>query len=547
LVSILFFYLSLLMIFLILRSLSIEREYCYISIVLMLCCPTYIFWSRTFMIESLANFLSLTYLLFFIKFYKNRNISLFFWGALFGGLAAAVKITTFIVATIPIIGILSYNWLNLLHGFLRKKSNDLSLNRFRNEFKYAVLLVVPYLLGLIWTKFADFHKSLNPLARDFITSTHLVQWNFGTWSQKFSIDCWEKILIHDVIQGIGYPIIFVIPFLVLITNSYYIWLVMLSLISYLSGPIIFTNLYYIHSYYSYANNLFLVFAISLTIIALIKNNKMKKFALYGLMPFCIITMIYSYLSNYYMDQRQAKGISRPPVECFLIRAVTAPEDVILIYGEDWNPTIPFYAERRAIMNRSNLPLSDPRFQESIRTTGKERISAMYKDSRDEELNAFFSFHPDPVMTSVYLRKDLYKSVFMRMFHVDVEQSSSALPVKISIWNKRFRLFSATGSTMVIPLPAPVSKVRAQFGVLFDPRDAEISAGVDFVIAYESQDGVRTELLRTHLDPGRSEADREVREAEVELENRGAGKILLETVPGSGKTCKWSFWSDVELN
>lgn len=547
LVSMIFFYLSLLAIFHILRSLSIEREYCCISIVMMLCCPVYIFWSRTFMIESLAVFLSLIYLLCFMKFYKNRKIHLFVIGALFGGLAAAVKITTLIVVTVPIIAILSNDWLSLLQGLLRKNSNNPSLNRFQNEFKYAMLLVVPYLMGLMWTRFADFHKSLNPLARDFITSTHLIEWNFGTWSQKLSLDCWEKIMVGDVIHGIGYPAILIIPLFVFITSSYYICAVIFSLIAYLSGPIIFTNLYYTHRYYCYANSLFLILAISLSIIALIKTNKMKKFALYGLIPFCIITMIYSYLSHYYMIQSPTNGISRPPVECLLIRAVTAPDDVVLIYGEDWNPTIPFYAERRAVMNRSNLPLSDPRFQESIRTTGKERISVMVKDSRDEGLNAFFSFHPDPVMTCVYLRKDLYKSVFMRMFHVDVEQSSSALPVKISFWNRRFRLFSATGSTMVVPLPAPVSKLRAQFGVLFDPRDAEILAGVDFVIAHESHDGVRTELSRTHLDPVRSEADREVRNAEVELAKRGAGKILLETVPGAGKTCKWSFWSDIELN
>jgi|GEM_PF-3384345 len=547
LVSIAFFYLSLVTVFYILRSFAIEYEYCCVPVILLLCCPTYIFWSRTFMIESLSIFLSLTYLLYFIKYYMNPNRYLFILALLFGGLAAAVKITTFIVASVPILVLLLYASLSHLHKLFRKRSRDCCPGFLHSQFNHSILLVIPYVIGLAWTGFSDYHKSLNPLARDFITSTHLVEWNFGTWSQRFSPTYWKTFLTYDVSYGIGYPIILIVPFLVVLTTYRYISIVILSLLAYISGPIFLTNLYYMHRYYCYANTVFLIIATAVSIISLIKVERFKRFALYGLIPVCLVTMVYAYLNGHYRIQNESDEASETPLVCLLIKAVTDPEDVLLIYQEDWNPTIAYYSERRSIMNRWNYALSDTRFQECIKGTGKKRISVLLKEFRDDQLNEYFFFHPDPVMNCVYLREDVYQRAFMKLFHVDVGQCFSVRPLKISYFKGQFRLFSATGSTLAVPLSTSVSKLKAQFGVLFDAKEVKISAGVDFVITHEGRDGVRTELFRTHLDPARSKTHREACGTELSVGNLAAGKLLLETVPGPGKSCEWCYWSDIELN
>src|SRR5258708_26063613 len=57
--------------------------------------PQYIFWSRTFMIESTALLFSMAYLYFIIRYIRTKKIMDAGLGGLCGVLGALVKVTTF--------------------------------------------------------------------------------------------------------------------------------------------------------------------------------------------------------------------------------------------------------------------------------------------------------------------------------------------------------------------------------------------------------------------------------------------------------------------
>ena len=96
-VSIFFYLLSLLMTNNILKQFqfSINKRLFLIAIVMLN--PLYIFWSRTFLIETTALFLSLSFVYFIIKQMKTKKLIWFIAAIIFGSLAASTKVTTFAI------------------------------------------------------------------------------------------------------------------------------------------------------------------------------------------------------------------------------------------------------------------------------------------------------------------------------------------------------------------------------------------------------------------------------------------------------------------
>lgn len=65
-----------------------------------------------------------------------------------------------------------------------------------------------------------------------------------------------------------------------------------------------------------------------------------------------------------------------------IKKYTHPDNVIFIYGRDWNPSFPYYAQRKAVMDWKKIPLKDNAIQRSLRNTGK--ISALVISNTTDE-------------------------------------------------------------------------------------------------------------------------------------------------------------------
>jgi hypothetical protein len=362
-VGVLFFVLLLLAIHAAAQLAGVPRGRRLIPVLLVLGSPLYIFWSRTFMIESTALAMSAWFLVLVIRQTRTPRVMPAAAAGVvaLGMLAAVTKITTFVVICCPL-GVT----LLVLAG----------RRRLRRAAFTALVIAAPILTAAAWNRFADDLKRLNPMAAGFITSGALARWNFGTFAQKTSWSLWESMLsrsVPEVAGGVGAVAIGAAAFV----SPRYRWPALVALLTFFWGPALFTNLYAVHNYYFYASGMFLLVFIACGFLALIDlgGRWVPLFVEAVLLPGVLVAMLFGYRSTPYssamLDEEQ---------EVLTLAAAVAQHsgqgDVIAVYGFDWNPALPYYAHRRAFMDPWSMPVSHPRFIEAMSRLHGERIGAM---------------------------------------------------------------------------------------------------------------------------------------------------------------------------
>lgn len=321
--------------------------------------PLYLFWSRTFMIESTALFFCLAYIAcVFVAFTKKKNdYRLLFIGAFCGALGAACKSTTF--ATFGLIA----GFLCLFHW-----RSDGKRNPFFPLFFFAV---IPLAAGIAWTQYSDHLKSLNPLA-DFIVSKNLQKWNFGTLAQRLSPSIWYMFFRKTIHDSIGHRTTWMIINLIffLLPKVRKKWPVFIGAQGlFLVAPMMFTNLHIAHNYYAYANGIFLIFALAYGLFAVSEWGQKWKLIWIPLYLAAIVLCVRQFHSqNLFNQESDSIGPKRFGEQ---VQALTGLDDVLLIYGWDWHPAVPYYTNRRSIMNREYLSVHSDKIQQVLHALAKE--------------------------------------------------------------------------------------------------------------------------------------------------------------------------------
>ena len=301
------------------------------------------------------------------------------------------KATTFLIAIVPALAFVGME-------LYRRPVDPL----FWKKLAWIVVALAVPLAGVgLWTQHADAVKSLNPLARHFITSQALTTWNFGTLAQRGSFDVWKRIGFIEMQWGLGRGSPWLLPAAVL-TLPVAIWRgrhrmeILILSATYLTGPLLFTNLFYVHEYYNYENGLYLELAFTLAVVDLVELIAMR----YPRSPWwksnpkglpstaqaglcCGILLGISAWGIYSYQQQWTPFISRLPSSDearLALGPVTNagnPQDVLLVYGLDWDPSLAYYSGRKAIMDRDSRPLDDPAIQEALaQLSPEEHIAAM---------------------------------------------------------------------------------------------------------------------------------------------------------------------------
>ena len=203
---------------------------------------------------------------------------------------------------------------------------------------------LPSLALVTWTRAADHAKSRSIQGR-FITSTALKQWNFGTLEQRLSGATWNVFAIRAE-QPLGRHVPFVVAALGLIMARRRIAEVIGCLLLYLVGVLTFTNLYFVHDYYFFANNIFLIVAAGMAIAAMLERGRpLSDGAIAGLV-LLLGSMAFDYSWMYRPIQarnetdRQRMGAA--------IHRRTAPDDVVVLLGFEWSSEVPYYSGRRTL-------------------------------------------------------------------------------------------------------------------------------------------------------------------------------------------------------
>lgn len=409
LVSVFFFYAALPALWLLLRHRTPAPSDALLALAFVLVCPLYLFYSRNFMIESTALCLSLWFLVVLEKCLVKP------WGWalpaawLVGTLAALAKVTTFVAAG-------SGAAILILEQVLARRNAGATWNRaaLKAGGTAFLALVVPLAVGALWVRFSDDQKLANPFG-GMITSHALREFIYGTLAQRFSADWWEKIITNHL------TIIAALPGLVVLAAG--LWMVdrryrraaVACLLCYAPGHLFFANLYYVHDYYPYAGAFFLLIAIGLVVAGLLRKPGFPGVVAVLLALGVFAGELYAFRSTYY--QFYLRPNEAEPVETDIIRTITPPEDVIAVFGFDWNPVWPYYSQRRAIVPPLAFFENFAALDASLKNLGPRRLAVMgiARSNREDSrftagLGGRLGMCAQPIartaLMDIYVRKDL---------------------------------------------------------------------------------------------------------------------------------------------
>jgi len=372
-VSILFYYLCFFPLASILSHIGLRRTQMVPALALFAMSPIYIFWSRVFMIESTALFLSLMYTdqMFRLVVGKRRwQYRHLMSGAAFGALAGLVKVTTF--APFFALGTSLAAW-----GLWRDRESG----KFKGSIAAAVAtlcVVFPVAVTWCWTKFADEVKAQNPFGV-YLTSTNkgMIAWNFGTLSQRLDFQKYIHFLIaaNLHIGSISSAAVVLVVYIWLCRR--WNWIAVACLVLYVATTLTFFNLHYLHEYYAYSNAIFLVVATGVLIASVIN---IRGWAWIGV-ELLVLEMAacgFVYLTHYYPIQ--SKNAPGRPAAAALVDNTTKPDSVIVILGMDWSSEFPYQSHRRAIMDTSfsikELISDSGPVEHAISNEGPQNIAAL---------------------------------------------------------------------------------------------------------------------------------------------------------------------------
>jgi len=378
--SVLFFALTLLPAWVMLAAMNVRRGLRLIFLTLLVVSPFYIFWSRAFMIESAAVCLSASYAAC-VMYYaaaraKGRPIKsvayLVVLAVLFGVLAAMVKITTvlgFGVATAIFVGKDLFTW----------PIPKFNLNRWlRGGVLLAISGGIPMVAGMMWTHHADAIKAQAPMTQPMMSnSTQLSAWTFGKPGQRGDLSTWTMIFARaGTVLSTNSVLWFGCVATLIITRRR--WKEATAcLVLYLISPLVFVNLHWEHDYYMYANGIFLVAAVGFCVLGIFETPRGMAIGV-AAMGVVVAASIVQYCTLYYPMQANNNKSLDP-----LIQAIKdkVPSDGSVIYlGLDWDPTIPYYTRRRAIMIPGWLT--------------EEQVRAAIPTWKDANVGAMVIVHPD---------------------------------------------------------------------------------------------------------------------------------------------------------
>ncbi len=340
LVSLIFFLISLIPAYRLLGEMGLSRDKRLMMLSLLLVSPYYVYWSRSFLIESTAFCLGMWYLALGVAFLKSPRPTTALGTLATGILAALVKVTTFAGFFLGIFLAWAFLWLKAYRA--GRPWSELA----RAGLRYLAMMVPPVVIVLWWTRFADHQKELNPVGH-YLTSQSLTAWNFGTWRERLDGATWER-LYHWYNPALGHLACLglCLPALCVAGRRREI---LACLLLGLSGPLVFTNLYFHHEYYLYASLAFFVAAVAFSLIALWERGGRCRYAGYGLTVLVIAICLYRYDDTFYPRQ-VARVRGQWLAELFQgVRQLSRRDDVVLVVGNDWDSAIPYYSRRRALM------------------------------------------------------------------------------------------------------------------------------------------------------------------------------------------------------
>jgi hypothetical protein len=399
-VSITFWLLCIPIIYLLLEKLGFNKTQVLLCLTIVFSSPLYLFWSNAFLMETMCLFLGALMVLSIFLFCNTTFIPWLFLAFFSGALCILCKGTTWAISVGLSFLLMAYSFLSSY--FSNKNNTGKSLIKSKQNFIKirAVYLLTPlifilqYVVGKVWISYGDSIKVKNPFARQVLltNSDQGSAWYFGTLAQKLDPETWKQIWQH-VSEQICVPIPifgpFFIPFVIIlgmVMSPKKIPLIAIFFFAFVSGPFVFTNLYYEHSYYWTANGLWLLLATGIAIAGIWESHLGKHWPrMIALTATALIS--FSGFSVWYNNFKPVLK-SLPTREQILqvwtepIQKIVPKERTLLIVGHGWNPNALYYANRKGIAfpfsgGLVQIPFPGPQLFESIsQLDSNEKLGAI---------------------------------------------------------------------------------------------------------------------------------------------------------------------------
>ncbi len=554
--------------------------------------PTYLFYSRTFMIETTALCLATWFLYALGRAVRDESAG---WGA--GATALAVlaglaKATTFLIFLPPAAVLALWLW---LPRWSRRADPG------ARPWLGAVLAAVPVLAaaGVVewWVKHSDRIKDSNPFA-GFLTSRELVKWNWGTLEQRLSGEFWSAFWSNSSNFVLGeVPLAVMLLALALVEASARraaAWCAAF----FLGAVLLFSNLFYHHDYYYCANALFLLLAGGI-LLAGVWDNARLPLAARGL----VVALFFGgQLLTYYRGY--AEHLRHPPAPppgiAAIIRESVPPEGVVLIYGWDWSSEIPYYAQRRAISVPGGREEEFKVLGDILRKLPPRKIAAMLVRHDPRRINRLefvqvrttrFNLAAAPFATSeegeLYLPEDAIPAAAARLqgrTFAGVTLNTQPLADPNAGKLKRDNLagldFSMTSprpagarsmfgiaigevgigrkvilahpdSELSFTPPPDATRITAEVGInaaAYAPDATAVTDGVSVTIFELRADGLRRVLYQRDLDPIKVPGDRGPQQITLDGAGPFTGSVVFKISPGAQNNLvnDWAYWGRIDI-
>jgi hypothetical protein len=589
-VSLTCFYLTLPAVYLLLGSVGLAAPRRLLALALTLVCPVYIFYSRTFLMESMVLMFSVWFLAMFVRTMQERRLRWLVLCAVAGSGSGLIKSTTFFVWLLPA----------TLYGAWYLARDFRAWSGWKPVFKTIGwglgAAAVPCGLTYWWVKYTDAIKALHPSGHVF-TSRELTEGSFGLYSlaARFSPDIWRALMV-DWRLAIMSP--WLIGGLVVVGAACCRrdrWHILGAAGLFMAAQILFPAAYAGQDYYFYACALFLMIAFGYVLHGVLDSG-LPRWIRWTLIIVPFIALLTSYRSGYYPGQvvRSDGGSGLANA----LRIFTPQDSVIIVAGDDWSPIIPYYSQRKALMIRQGLQYDPEYLTRAFNDLADENVGALIMakaERKDEALvrraTSMFNLDPSPTFSSpnadVYLNNFYREKVVAHLFRNNdfsevttqakptppLAKGSPPIPITPGI--------AAAAFTMVLPAPfqcrfvygystmevdgtlalsvhpdsdlwvsAPTGarQILWEFGIVRTAyeRAGSKTDGVEFIVEGESPDGRRRGIFRRLLNPAVVPSDRGQQRAVIPYQPLAGEKLVFLTRPNGDYFCDWAYSARIEV-
>jgi hypothetical protein len=545
--------------------------------------PVYLFYSRTVLIESTALCLALWFLLTYV-----RGLAPGRWrwawivaAAVSGALAAMVKITTFLPVCAP-----ASLWgaVSLWRG-RRDGANAIA----RNLAAAVVPALVAAAAGWWWVAYADAVKASNPFAIR-LQSANLSSWNFGTLAQRLDPAAWRTFALQ-----VGYTSCRFLPGALALLGAFFVPRrhrigALAGAAAFIVGPLCFFNLYLVHDYYFYANAVFLAVALGLLVAGLWENPRVPRWGALGVALVVGGLQVHGFARGlgFYLDHQPPA----PAAVAAAIRAVVPEDGVVVLVNKGWNPELPFYMQRRAVMlpdgfhndlaalaevvgrlpagalralvwrGTAAIPVEVHAFlfeelgfsREAVATDGENTLFLRAGDAASARVRLAGLTLPGLSFTAPPLVACPAAEEFKRFTSPLSEDNPVCQPAPLSGRSlyglsiarngDRSCIVAHAPSRLTIAPPPAATAVELSFGLADECIDPGTRTDGVVVLVYTLEPGEKRRLLyQRTLDPVANAADRGVQTVRVDLPHGDRGPLVLDVSTGvtGNLSYDWFYW------